>query len=420
MLIAGLSSIGYHFTATQLSLRFVATLALTECVLVLQGVTLRWLCYVRGSLAIQQARQRRDACEESRDSSDPERMAPDREWENEVDLGTVIRQTRRLMHASVRVALFLGLWLIWLDVLPGNSLLEFQLTDSGQRTVAQMSEGGTPSSAQPLSERQKAESLTIADVVLVILVAMAAISAARNIPGLVEVSIPKDAPLDGGARYAVGMLVRYGIVATGLVVVFSIIGIGWSKVQWLVAALSVGVGFGLQELVANFISGLILLFDRPVRVGDIVTVDDITGVVTRVQIRATTIRNWDRKEYIVPNKDLITGRVLNWTLSNTVNRVVIPVGIAYGSDTRRARSILMGVLDENPSILADPAPTVTLEQFGDSTLNFVLRAFLSSLDDRMETIHQLHAEIHDRLAKAGIDIAFPQLDVRLIPNTPSD
>jgi potassium efflux system protein len=166
-------------------------------------------------------------------------------------------------------------------------------------------------------------------------------------------------------------------------------------------------------LVANFISGLILLFERPVRVGDVVTLSDVTGVVTRVQLRATTVRDWDRKEYVVPNKDLITGRILNWTLTNELNRIVINVGIAYGSNTRRAREVLFEILHDHPRVLDEPEPGVTFEQFGDSTLNLVVRAFLADLDHRLTTIHELHTAIDDRFAEEGIEIAFPQRDLHI-------
>src|SRR5690606_8341638 len=122
------------------------------------------------------------------------------------------------------------------------------------------------------------------------------------------------------------------------------------------AALSVGLGFGLQEVVANFVSGLILLFERPIRVGDLVTVGGIDGTVTKIRIRATTITTGDRKEFIVPNKEFITGKILNWTLSSPVTRLVFPVGITYGSDVRKAGDILLDIARSQPEILADPAP----------------------------------------------------------------
>ena len=126
-------------------------------------------------------------------------------------------------------------------------------------------------------------------------------------------------------------LLRYAITAIGIIVTFGAMGLRWSGIQWLVAALSVGLGFGLQEIVANFVCGLIILFERPFRVGDVVTIGDQTGTVTRIQIRATTVTDWDRRELIVPNKEFITGKLINWSLSDPITRVVVPVGVAYGS-----------------------------------------------------------------------------------------
>ena len=138
---------------------------------------------------------------------------------------------------------------------------------------------------------------------------------------------------------------------TGIVVVFTLLGIGWSQVQWLVAAVTVGLGFGLQEIFANFVSGLILLFERPIRIGDTVTVGGVAGNVSRIRTRATTITDWGRKELIIPNKEFVTGQVVNWSLSDQLLRLVIKVGIAYGSDTHLARDILMRVAKANERVL---------------------------------------------------------------------
>jgi potassium efflux system protein len=249
--------------------------------------------------------------------------------------------------------------------------------------------------------------------VLAVLVGVVTFVAAGNIPGLLEVLFLQSLPLDAGARYAASTLARYAIITIGLVFAFHLIGIGWSQVQWLVAALAVGLGFGLQELFANFVYGLILLFERPIRVGDIVTIGDVTGVVTRIQIRTTTIRNWDRKEFIVPNKELIAGRLLNWTLTDEINRIVITIGVAYGTDTDRARKLLFKILREHPLIMDDPAPLVTFEGFGDSALNFVVRAYLPDFSNRMETVHELYSVIHREFTTSGIEIAFPQRDLNI-------
>ena len=174
---------------------------------------------------------------------------------------------------------------------------------------------------------------------------------------------------------------------------------------------------GLQEIFANFVSGLIILFERPVRIGDVVTIDGVSGSVSRIQIRATTITDWDRKEYIVPNREFVTGRLLNWTLSDRTNRIVINVGVAYGSDTLLARSLLLQVARKHPAILDDPAPIATFEGFGDSTLDLILRCYLPSLDDRLRTVTELHEAIDREFKAAGIEIAFPQRDlhVRALP-----
>ena len=177
--------------------------------------------------------------------------------------------------------------------------------------------------------------------------------------------------------------------------------------------MGLGLGFGLQEIFANFISGLIILFERPVRVGDVVTIEGMTGVVSRIHIRATTITDGDRKELIIPNKEFITGRVLNWTLTDPINRVVIPVSVAYGSDTQRVAQMLLKLAQDHPSVLDNPPPGVALESFGDSALNFVLRCFLPNLDSRGTVINELHMAIDRAFREAGIEMPYPQYDVHV-------
>ena len=179
------------------------------------------------------------------------------------------------------------------------------------------------------------------------------------------------------------------------------------------AALSVGLGFGLQEIVANFISGIILLFEQPIRVGDVVTVEDTTGTVSRIRIRATTIVNWERQELVIPNKSFITGRLINWTLSDTINRLTITVGVDYDSDTEKAMALIREAAAAHPKVLTDPAPRITFEGFGDNALTLVLRAYLNDIDARLATITELHQAILLKFRAAGIPIAFPQRDVHL-------
>jgi len=180
-----------------------------------------------------------------------------------------------------------------------------------------------------------------------------------------------------------------------------------------VAALGVGLGFGLQEIVANFVCGLIILFERPFRVGDMVTIGDQTGKVTIIQIRATTVTDWDRRELIVPNKEFITGKLINWSLSDPITRVVIPVGVAYGSDTQETEKLLLKIARENQMVLSQPEPSALFLGFGDNSLNFELRVFVRGMDNRLPVTHHLHLAIEREFRTAGINIAFPQRDIHL-------
>ena len=223
-----------------------------------------------------------------------------------------------------------------------------------------------------------------------------------------------------GGRYTAITLSRYFIAGGGALLVISMLGGSWGQVQWLIAALGVGIGFGLQEIVANFISGLIILFERPIRVGDFVSVGDTDGHVTRIQIRATTIQTRDRKELLVPNKEFITGRLLNWSLSDQVTRIVIAIGVAYGSDVDQAMVLITEAAQENPHVLPDPPPFTGFEGFGDNSLNLNLRCFIDSIEYRLSTISELHQTINRKLNAAGIVIAYPQRDLHLDTTSPLD
>ena len=327
------------------------------------------------------------------------------EEENPADLTKISAQIKKLVNASMVVILLVGAFWIWGDTLPA-----FNRLDSGDykvwtTTVEVVGDDGK------IIERL--EPVTYLDFGIAIILAVFAIVATNNAPGLLEFLVLQRLPLDASVKYAITTLARYFVSLIGIFVVFSTMGIGWTKLQWLATALTFGLGFGLQEIFANFVSGLILLIERPIRVGDIITVDEITGIVSRIRMRATTITNWDRKEYIVPNRDFITGKLLNWTLTDSVNRITITVGVAYGSDTNHASDIALKILMDHPLILEDPPPSITFESFGDSTLNLILRAYLPDLEKRLVVIHQIHTSIHEQYAKAGIEIAFPQRDIHL-------
>ncbi|MBN1908401.1 MAG: mechanosensitive ion channel [Pirellulales bacterium] len=399
--LAVLAVAGYYYSAQQLAQRMILTAYILVGLMVLRSFLLRWLLVRRRKLAIEQARQRRASEDAAAAAASLEPDVADvvpAAAEPEVCLATINEQTRRLVEYALAVTAVLGIWFVWVDVLPALGILDrFKVWDAQDPTAV----------------------LTAADLVIACLAVATTWIAAANVPGLLQMALLERLPLDTGLRYTIGTMVRYLIVLIGILVACNVLGLSWNKVQWLIAAVGVGLGFGLQEIFANFVSGLIILFERPVRVGDIVTVDDVTGVISRIRIRATTITNWDRKELIVPNKEFITGRVLNWTLSDRVNRVVINVGVAYGSDTELATELLLKIATEHPRVLEDPAPRVTFEGFGDSALTFVLRCFLPSLEKRLDVIHSLHTSIDKAFREAGIEIAFPQRDVHVRTISPA-
>ena len=199
--------------------------------------------------------------------------------------------------------------------------------------------------------------------------------------------------------------------AVGGAIFLNIIGWEWSKVQWLVEALGVGIGFGLQEIVANFISGLIILFERPIRVGDTISAGGAEGVVQEIKPRATVIRTFEGKEHLIPNKELITGQVINWSLSENAVRVVIPIGIAYGSNVRQAMSLLLESAREVDLVLAEPEPMVSFEDFGDNALLLWLRCYVA--ESRPAAWTALRISINEKFEAAGISISFAQRDVHL-------
>jgi len=294
------------------------------------------------------------------------------------------------------------MWLVWINILPALGAL-------GQVGLWRIEAPGIDgSTAAPVLQW-----ITLANVVLSIVIASLTFACSRNLPSLLEIAVLQRLPLDPGVRYAITTVSKYVITIVGLISAFATIGIGWSKVQWLVAGISVGLGFGLQEIFANFVSGLILLFERPVRPGDIVTVGDVTGHITRIQMRATTITDWDMRELIVPNREFITGRVMNWTLSSTVSRMSIDVGTAYGTDPDLVRNLLLQVAARNPLVLKDPPPHALFDEFDESTLNFILRVYMASRDVYLELRHGLLTEIASEFQQAGIVIAFPQRDIHI-------
>jgi potassium efflux system protein len=403
--------LGYGYTAGVLTLYLMHSAWFVFAIMILRALAIRWLLLIRRRLKLQAILDRmaatRDRKAEGSDAPTAASTAsPDRPIdveEPEVDLAALDADTRGLLNTGLLIGTAVGFWLIWSQVLPAFTILN---------DIALWTRGAV------VDGEQTTVPVTLGDLLLAALVIPVTLTLARGLPSLLEFILLQRIAMTASARYTTDTLLRYLVIGIGIVTFFNVLGGSWSEIQWLVAALGVGIGFGLQEIVANFVSGLIILFERPIRVGDTVTVGETSGVVTRINIRATTIRDWDLKELVVPNKEFISNRLLNWTLSDPMTRVVITVGAAYGSDIERALARVTEAATEHPAVLAEPPPLVTFEGFGDSSLDIILRAYLPSGDLRLRTMSELRTAIYRKFAEDGITIAFPQRDVHLDLNQP--
>jgi len=401
--LATLAVTGYVYTASQLGARMIDTLWLLVAIILIHQLVVRWVVLLERQLKFKDALERHRA---QRAAQGGDGVAVDGSAdEPEIDFEALSEDTKKLINSALIVVSALGMWAIWSNVLPAFRILD---------EVSLWSYSGTVDGVTQMVP------VTLGNVTTGLLIIILGTIAAKRLPALLEIALFARFNITAGSRYAIAKLTQYTIIAIGIVMVFSVLGGRWGEIQWLVAALGVGIGFGLQEIIANFISGLILLFERPIRIGDIVTVGETSGVVTKIRIRSTTIRNWDQQELLVPNKEFVTGRLLNWTLSDPVARIVIDVGIAYGSDVGKALKIVLQTAQNHERVIDEPAPLVTFESFGDNALNIRLRCYIDSMDFRLQTRSEINQTINHEFEAAGIVIAFPQRDIHLDTSEPLD
>lgn len=388
--LALLALLGYVHTAGTLMRSLVAELWLMLGLTVTQQLGVRWLTLSRRRLTLGAASERPTAAGTAARPVAPPHLGPVPQIaEPKVDPEVLDTRTQPLVNSLVLVAAVVGLWGIYSEVLPALAVLE---------DVSLWTYTGT------LDGQEQVIPVTLADLGMTLLITIIAAVAVRNLPAFLEMALLQRIAISAGSRYTIKTLTGYIIVSAAALTIFSTFGLSWPQIQWLVAALGVGIGFGLQEIVANFISGLIILFERPVRVGDIVTIGNTTGVVSQIRIRATIVRSWDQQELLVPNKALITGHLLNWTLSDRMNRIVIAVGMDYAADIPQALDRLRQVVAENEHVLRDLRPLITFEGFGSNALTLVLRCYLDSPEHRLAVTSQLHQSIHETFRAAGIAI----------------
>ncbi len=468
LLFIVLSWIGYHYTVIHLFAQVQQSLMLVFTLIVAYAIMSRWLFVNRRRVASAAAKRKREMTEADMATSAESGVILE---EEELNLPAISAQTQQIFRAVIFISAIVGLFSIWSPVLPALRMLDrvelwpqvrvvsdtedegvpiletttpiqdgVDASRASTSTVGQptgdsnpgstggtapgttptitplttpLSTNGSTKQADTESPEEPPHIITLTEVALAIVVLFATWLSFRNLPGLLEIVVLPRLPLDAGSRYALSTVVRYAIAIIGFSIAFSVIGLSWGKVQWLAAALTFGLAFGLQEIFANFVSGLIILAERPIRIGDSVTVGGVTGDVSRIRMRATTILDWDNKELVIPNKTFITGDVINWTLTDPILRAIINVGVSYSADVDHVVRVLKKIAAAEPTVLQTPPSTVFFKEFGDSTLNFELRVYIPSVRNWVSVKHVLNMTIMKTFKEEGIEIAFPQRDLHI-------
>ncbi len=386
---------GYFYSSVKLSGRLIESFYLLLLWSLISHTAIRGLAVAARRLKFKRILSRRQARDERTDEGTDTAEAPP------LDLDQVNQQSLRLLHLGLLMLFAVVFYLVWSDLLGTVGYLDSVTlweTSSGEGDAMQW------------------QTISLGDVMTALLTLVITLMLARNLPGLLEVLILSRLALRPGSAYAITTLLSYVIMTAGVLSVLSSLGFAWSKLQWLVAALGVGLGFGLQEIFANFVSGLIILFERPARIGDVITIGDLSGTVSRIRIRATTITDFERKEIIVPNKSFVTDRLINWSLTDSITRITVTVGFAYGSDLDKARDVLLQAAKENSRVLADPEPQALFLSFGASTLDHELRVHVKEVTDRIPATDELNRRIDALCRENDLEIAFSQLDIHIRSN----
>ncbi|WP_040976160.1 mechanosensitive channel MscK [Necropsobacter massiliensis] len=387
---------GYYYTALILMDHLMSSYFVFVVWMVLRDVIYRAFTVSARRLAYRRIQEKREQLQAQKAETDDGEVNLDVQPEEVMAISQVKAQVGRVTDLLLWVGLFGLLYWVWSDLIAVAYYLEG--VTLWQQSV--VTDSGTVM-----------ESITLLNLLLATVILIATYALVRNISGLLEVLIFSRFSFSQGTPYTITTLLIYFIIAIGAGSAFATLGISWSKLQWLFAALSVGLGFGLQEIFANFVSGIIILFERPVRIGDVVTIGSYSGTVSKIRIRSTTLIDFDKKEVIVPNKAFVTERIVNWALTDSMTRVLVNVGVAYGSDLELVRKLLLQAANECDRVLKDPEPMAYFLSFGASTLDHELRVYVGKIGDRTRTIDYLNRRIDQLFAENNIDIAFNQLDV---------
>jgi small-conductance mechanosensitive channel len=255
--------------------------------------------------------------------------------------------------------------------------------------------------------------VSLGNIAAFLVTAMIALALSRAVRFLLDEGIFAEVVLPRGVPAAISTTVQYLILLIGFSWAVLASGMEMSRFSFLVGALGVGIGFGLQNVVNNLVSGLILLYERPVQVGDIIEVGAVSGEVMRIGVRSSTVRTFPGAEVIVPNASLISAEVTNWTLSDKRRRIDLGVGVAYGTSPRQVSDLLLAAVQGRAGVLEEPAPAALLLRFGESSVDFTLRFWTGDFDRWQALASEVMIEVYERLGRAGIEIPYPQRDLHV-------
>lgn len=404
-LVAALAStVGYLTTSQKLLARLETSVAIWFLLLVVYHIIRRWMLIQRRRIAFDRAKQRRAdilaqrAKGEEEASHTPNSTEGSMEVdETEIDLDVISAQSLRLVRSILTMIALVSLIFLWSEIHSAFGFLENITLWDVTSTVNGVD------TAQPI---------TMGALLIAILVLIVTMQLVRNLPALLELAVLQHLDLTPGTGYAITTITKYLLLLFGAILSFSWIGIEWSKLQWVVTALSVGLGFGMQEIFSNFISGLIILFEKPIRIGDTVTIRNLTGSVTKINTRATTISDWDRKEIIVPNKAFITEQFINWSLSDTLTRVVLTVPAPAEANSEEVTQILLNAAERCALVLDNPVPEAYLVDLQQGIQIFELRIYAAEMGHRMPLRHEIHQLILAGYREHGITLPYPPFQVR--------
>ncbi|BGI50857.1 MAG: miniconductance mechanosensitive channel MscM [Arsenophonus endosymbiont of Ceratovacuna japonica] len=394
--------LGYFSTSQELLARLETSVAIWFFLLIIYYIIRRWMYIQRRKIAFERAKQRRadilaQRAKDEYDNNSSSEGLIDIE-ESIIDLDAISAQSLGLVRSILTMIALVSLIIIWSELHSAFSFLEnirlwnVTTTVNGVDTI------------QPI---------TLSSLFINILIIIITTQLIRNLPALLELALLQHLNLTPGTGYAITTLTKYTIALIGSLVGFSMFGIEWSKIQWLIAAMGVGLGFGLQEIFANIISGLMILFEKPIRIGDTVTIRDLTGSITKINIRATTLTDWDRKEIIVPNKAFITEQFINWSLSDTITRIVLTIPAPADIDSSKISKILINSAKKTSKILTNPAPEVYLVDLQQGMQIFELRIYAAEMGHRMPACHEVHQNILTSFMKYGIKLPFPTFQAQI-------